>query len=112
MIFGMGKIILSYPKRPDRLRDRPRIILKAYNGRFLLGQSERDVKADHSVSSSAELENEWSCTSTPLYEDKLLLGLECTTLYLHFFFTDSQKIHFDTYSYATTRYIKFRSYVT
>lgn len=55
--------------------------IQSVHGRFSLGQSGRDLKADHSISSSAEVRNERSCASTPPHEDKLLLGLECTTLY-------------------------------
>ena len=55
-----------HPKRSNRLWGPPSLLLSGYYGRFVgIKRPERDV--NHSPTSCAEVKNEWSYTSTPIY---------------------------------------------
>ena len=60
----MDKIYSSAPKRPNGLCGTPSLLFSRYPGSFLeVKRSGREV--NHSPPSSADVKNEWSCTSAP-----------------------------------------------
>jgi hypothetical protein len=52
-----GKKYLSTPKRPDRLQDPFSLLSNGYRGLFALEVKRQGLEADHSLSSSAEVNN-------------------------------------------------------
>jgi hypothetical protein len=74
---GKGKIFFSFAKSPHRLRGPPNLLFNGYRGSFARAQRlEREV--DDSPPSSAEVKNEWSCTSTPPTISTLMAWAEAT----------------------------------
>jgi hypothetical protein len=62
-----GLEIFSSPPCPDRLWGPPSLLTNGYQGAFSLEVKRPGSEADHPPSSSAEVKNAWSYTSTLIY---------------------------------------------
>jgi hypothetical protein len=59
--------LFLFSKKADRLREGSICLIQSVPRALSTGVNRPEDEAEHSTSCRADVQNEWSCTSTPIY---------------------------------------------